>query len=239
MRRTRIKICCIASLDEARLAIAEGADALGLVGAMPSGPGPIDDLAIAEIAAAVPPPVATFLLTSETAAEGIIDHARHCRTNTLQLVDRLSHAVYARLRAALPAVKLVQVIHVTGPEALGEARAVAPEVDAILLDSGRPHAPVKELGGTGRVHDWRISRQIVEAVPRPVFLAGGLRPENVAAAIAEVRPFGVDVCTGVRTDGRLDPPKLAAFIDAVARADAPSSRSAAVPAPVASGPKVS
>lgn len=215
MRRIRIKICCIASREEARLAIAEGADALGLVGAMPSGPGPIDDALIAEIAAAVPPPVATFLLTSETEAEAIIAHARRCRTSTLQLVDRLEPDVYARLRAALPTVKLVQVIHVGGPEAVEDARAAAAFVDALLLDSGVPHAAVKVLGGTGRVHDWRISRRIVEACPCPVFLAGGLRSENVAQAIAEVRPFGVDLCTGVRTDWRLDPQKLRAFIEAV------------------------
>jgi phosphoribosylanthranilate isomerase len=217
MRRVRVKICCIASSEEARLAVAEGADALGLVGAMPSGPGPIRDELIAEIAASVPPPVATFLLTSETEAEAIIAHARRCRTSALQLVDRLAPAVYARLREALPLIKLVQVVHVEGPEALEDASAVAPYVDAILLDSGEPRASIKVLGGTGRVHDWRISRQIVESSPCPVILAGGLRPDNVLQAIAEVRPFGIDVCTGVRSDWRLDPAKLRAFMDAARR----------------------
>lgn len=216
MGRVRIKICCIASVAEARLAIEHGADAIGLVGKMPSGPGPIEDAAIAEIAAAAPPPVATFLLTSETEAGLIIAHAQRCRTSTLQLVDRLEPAVYAQLRAALPGVKLVQVVHVTGPEAIEEARAAAPQVDAILLDSGQPHAPVKILGGTGRQHDWRISRQIVDVVARPVILAGGLRAENVAQAIAAVRPFAVDLCTGVRTtDMRLDAGKLVRFVAAV------------------------
>ena len=215
MRRVRVKICCIASLAEAKLAIEHGADAIGLVGKMPSGPGPIEDAAIAEIAAAVPPPVASFLLTSETEAARIIAHARRCRTNTLQIVDRLAPGVYAQLRAALPNVKLVQVVHVEGPEAIDEARATAPEVDAILLDSGQPHAPVKILGGTGRRHDWGISRRIVEAVERPVILAGGLRPENVGEAIATVRPYGVDLCTGVRIEGRLDRDKIARFVQAV------------------------
>jgi phosphoribosylanthranilate isomerase len=215
VKRTRIKICCIASLAEARLAIASGADALGLVGAMPSGPGAIDDDAIARIAASVGPPVATFLLTSETAAAGIIAHARRCRTNVLQLVDRVAPQDYPRVRAALPGVKLVQVVHVTGPEVVGEAEAAAPHVDALLLDSGDPKAAVRLLGGTGRTHDWSISRRIVDAVDAPVFLAGGLRPDNVARAIREVRPFGVDLCTGVRTEGRLDPVKLRAFVDAV------------------------
>jgi phosphoribosylanthranilate isomerase len=218
MRRTRIKICCIQSVAEARLAIAAGADALGLVGAMPSGPGPIADAEIAAIAAVVPPPVATFLLTSATEPGAIVEHARRCRTNTVQLVDRVAPADYAQLRAALPGVKLVQVIHVGGEEAIAEARAIAPLADALLLDSGRPHEAVRVLGGTGRTHDWAISRQIVEAASCPVFLAGGLRPDNLGAAIRTVRPFGVDVCTGVRTDYRLDPAKLEAFVAAVAAA---------------------
>jgi phosphoribosylanthranilate isomerase len=220
MHRIRIKICCIQSEAEARLAIAQGADALGLVGTMPSGPGPIEDELIAAIAARVPPPVATFLLTSETEAEAIIDHARRCRTNTLQLVDRIADDTWPRLRRALPGIKLVQVIHVVGEQSVAEAVAAAAHADALLLDSGQPHAAIKLLGGTGRVHDWAISRRIVEAVPCPVFLAGGLRADNVGAAIATVRPFGVDVCTGVRrTDYSLDPEKLEAFVAAVARGD--------------------
>ena len=219
MRRTRIKICCIQSEGEAQLAIAAGADALGLVGTMPSGPGPIDDARIAAIAARAPPPVATFLLTSETEAAAIVAHAERCRTNTLQLVDRVEPADYTRLRAALPGVKLVQVVHVGGEEAVAEAVAAAAHADALLLDSGQPHAAIRVLGGTGRTHDWAISREIVERVACPVFLAGGLRADNVALAIQTVRPFGVDVCTGVRrADYTLDPVKLEAFVAAVAGA---------------------
>lgn len=215
MRRTRIKICCIQSSAEARLAVDHGADALGLVGTMPSGPGPITDATIAAIAVGVPPPVATFLLTSETEVDAIVAHARRCRTNTLQLVDRVAPADYRTLRAALPGIKLVQVIHVGGEHQVAEARAVAPLVDALLLDSGRPHEVVRVLGGTGQTHDWAISRQIVDAAFCPVFLAGGLRADNVGEAIRRVRPFGVDLCTGVRTDYRLDPAKLEAFMAAV------------------------
>ncbi len=218
MHRTRIKICCIQSVDEARLAVAAGADALGLVGAMPSGPGPIDDGSIAAIVRSVPPPVATFLLTSETTAEAIIAHARRCRTSTLQLVDRVEPAVYERLRDALPGIKLVQVVHVTGDNSLAAALAAAPLVDAVLLNSGRPNEAIRILGGTGLTHDWAISRRIVDAVDCPVFLAGGLRADNVALAIEAVRPFGVDLCTGVRTDYRLDAAKLAAFVRAVGAA---------------------
>lgn len=215
MLRTRIKICCIQSVAEARLAIAHGADALGLVGAMPSGPGPIEDDAIAEIARTVPPPVSTFLLTSETEADAIIDHARRTRTGALQLVDRIAPHAYPLLRAALRGIKLVQVVHVEGLESIDEARRVADHVDALLLDSGRPRLAIKELGGTGRTHDWRLSRRVIGAVKCPVFLAGGLSADNVAPAIRIARPFGVDLCTGVRTDGRLDAVKLEAFVAAV------------------------
>jgi phosphoribosylanthranilate isomerase len=220
MATTRVKICCIMSVAEARLAVSAGASALGLVGPMPSGPGVIDDALIAEIAAVVPPPIATFLLTSETRADAVIDHLRRCGTNTVQLVDRVEAGAHAIIRRALPQVKIVQVLHVTDDDVVNEARALADAVDGFLLDSGNPKLAVKELGGTGRVHDWDLSRRIVEVVDRPVFLAGGLRADNVAEAVARVRPFGLDLCSSVRTQGRLDGEKLAAFFAAVNHARA-------------------
>lgn len=214
IRRPRVKICCIASVEEARLAVAAGASALGLVGEMPSGPGVLPDPEIAAIARAVPPGVDSFLLTSRQSVDAIVEHHRITRTTTLQLVDRLREGRYEDLRDALPGIRIVQVVHVTGPEAIDEAIAAAPHVDAVLLDSGNPSLPVRELGGTGRRHDWRLSRTIRERSPAPVYLAGGLKPENVRQAIDEVGPFGLDVCSGVRTDGRLDPARLAAFMAA-------------------------
>jgi phosphoribosylanthranilate isomerase len=213
--RPRIKICCIGSEEEGRLAVRAGAAALGLVSAMPSGPGVIDDVSIARIAAGVPPPVATFLLTSRIEAEPIIVQQQQAGCGTLQLVDRVAPGTYARLRTALPGIRLVQVIHVTGPESLDEAVVAAAGVDAILLDSGNPSLAVKELGGTGRRHDWGISRQIREAIPVPLFLAGGLNAGNVRQAVETVAPFGLDVCSGVRTNGKLDPEKLDAFFAAL------------------------
>jgi phosphoribosylanthranilate isomerase len=214
-RVPRIKICCIASRAEAALAIRYGASAIGLVSAMPSGPGVLPEKRIAEIAATVPPGVASCLLTSQTSVAGIVDQQRRLRVNTLQLCDRLGEGTHRELREALPGVALVQVVHVAGEEAIAEAAGVAPQVDAILLDSGNQGRAVKELGGTGRRHDWSISRRVVDAVPVPVYLAGGLRPDNVAEAVSTVRPFGVDVCSGIRSAGRLDEDKLAAFVAAV------------------------
>ena len=215
MKKPYVKICCITSLREAWMAMEAGASALGLVGHMPSGPGIIGDNLIAEIVRAVPPPVATFLLTSQTSAGAIIRHHRKVHTNSLQLVDIPESGSYEEIRRVLPAIKIVQVIHVTGEESVDQALTIANEVDALLLDSGNPALKVKILGGTGQKHDWKISRRIVEEAPVPVFLAGGLNPENVREAIEQVGPFGLDLCNGVRTHGKLDQKKLEAFFRAI------------------------
>jgi len=197
------------------MAIEYGADALGLVGKMPSGPGPIPDWLIAEIVKTIHPPIASFLLTSEQSSEEIIYHVKRVDTNTVQIVDELTNGTYSDIRTALPHLKIVQVIHVTGEESIDEAVRISPNVDALLLDSGNPKASLKTLGGTGNVHNWDLSREIVKAVDIPVFLAGGLNANNVRQAIKTVQPFAVDICSGVRTEGRLDPTKLEAFIKAV------------------------
>lgn len=215
--RPRIKICCIANPLEAATAISFGASAIGLVGEMPSGPGPISDEEIQSIARTVPPPIATFLLTSQQTSEGIIAHHLRTRTNTIQIVDELIGREYNLLRQSLPNVKLVQVIHVVGERSVDEAAQLAEHVDAILLDSGNPSLTVKELGGTGRRHDWSLSRKIVETCGKPVFLAGGLDAGNVREAIETVQPFGLDVCSGVRNDMKLDLIKLEALMHAIER----------------------
>jgi phosphoribosylanthranilate isomerase len=211
----RVKICCIASIEEAWLAIKYGAAAVGLVSEMPSGPGPIPEELIAEIAKNIPPSVSSFLLTSKQDPLEIIKQHRRCGTSVIQLVDKLEIGDYEELRIALPGIRLVQVVHVVDEKALDEAENVAPYVDAILLDSGNPDLVVKQLGGTGRKHNWISSRQIREKVHLPVFLAGGLTSDNVLEGLKQVQPFAVDVCNGVRTDNELDECKLSAFFDAM------------------------
>lgn len=208
---TRVKICCISSLEEAQLALKYGASALGLVGEMPSGPGVISDDLIFQIARSMPPAADSFLLTSEQKAEAIIAHHQRVHTSTIQIVDALTEGTYAQIREASPATKLVQVIHVVDESSIDEAIEAAGHVDAILLDSGNPNLQVKELGGTGRTHNWKFSRQIVDAVDKAVFLAGGLHAGNVREAIEYVQPYGLDLCSGVRTSGKLDEKKLADF----------------------------
>jgi phosphoribosylanthranilate isomerase len=215
---TRFKICCIASIEEARAAIDHGAWAVGLVSEMPSGPGVIPDALIGTIAAALPPGIGSFVLTSRQDAAAIAAQQRRCRVNAVQICDRLLSGTHEELREAMPGISIVQVIHVRDEGAFEEALRVAPHVDGILLDSGSAALPTKQLGGTGKTHDWATSREIRDRVGVPVILAGGLTPENVGDAIRQVRPFAVDVCTGVRTDGRLDPGKLRAFVAAVGRA---------------------
>ncbi|HOW39688.1 MAG TPA: phosphoribosylanthranilate isomerase [Bacteroidales bacterium] len=212
MGRIRIKICCISSIEEAGTAIELGADAIGLVGRMPSGPGPISDELIRKIARSVPPLTGTFLLTSEVSAGKIIEHHKRTQTSTIQIVDILSDGTYSQIKEALPPVKIVQVIHVIDSASVEQAIRLSENVDALLLDSGNPNLKIKELGGTGRVHNWTLSRQIRDNAKCPVILAGGLNPENVSQAIEAVDPFGIDVCSGVRTDGRLDREKLSRFI---------------------------
>ena len=215
MKKTHIKICCISSLEEAKFAIKAGASALGLVGHMPSGPGIISDELIAEIAASVPKNIDTFLLTSETSAAKIIQHYLKVNTTIIQLVDSLTQGSYSQIKAALPHVKIVQVLHVLDESSINEALKISNFVDLILLDSGNPNLATKELGGTGRIHNWEISKEIVKKVTIPVFLAGGLTPKNALQAIKEVNPYGLDLCSGVRTNGLLDVAKLAAFFRSI------------------------
>lgn len=216
---TRVKICCVSSIEESRLVVREGAHAVGLVSSMPSGPGVIDCQTIRQIADDVPPSASSFLLTAKTAYSDIVSQVRATHVQALQFVNRIEIDTLVKLKNRLPGVKLVQVIHVLGDESIEDSVHSAMFVDAILLDSGNPNSDVRTLGGTGRAHDWRISRIINDAIDTPVFLAGGLDSSNVSEAIETVRPFAVDVCTGVRTNGCLDSHKLSAFMNAVRTAD--------------------
>ncbi len=214
--RPRVKICCIQSLEEAELAIRYGASAIGLVSEMPSGPGPIPEDLIARIASRIPPGVDSFLLTSKQDPIAVIEQHRRMRTTAIQLVDSFPLAGYSKLRVGMPGIRIIQVIHVVDTRSFNEAVSAAPHVDALLLDSGNPDGAVKELGGTGRTHNWEVSSKIVSESGKPVYLAGGLKAENVREAISLVQPFAVDVCSGVRTNGRLDEAKLAVFFRSVA-----------------------
>ena len=198
------------------MAIQAGADALGLVGAMPtSGPGVIEDHTIRAISLELPAAVSAFLLTQERTAEAIADHVIRCAVSTVQVVNHVDPLELQTLRRLMPALRIVQVIHVEGSDALDLVRHYENFVHSFLLDSGTPGAAVPILGGTGRTHDWAVSAQIVRSTRRPVFLAGGLTPVNVVEAIRVVRPYGLDICSGVRSEGRLDIKKLRSYVEAI------------------------
>ena len=217
--RTRIKVCGIASVDEARLAVEAGVDALGFNCVGQASPRTIADSTVAEITKVTPPAVATFLLTLEQTADAIAAHIRRTGPTTVQILSPIDPAESARLARLEPHLRRVQVIHVESRAVLEMIPVYSPYVHAFLLDSGRPNAATPELGGTGRQHDWTISAEFVEASQLPVFLAGGLSPANVGEAIRQVKPFGVDLSSGVRTEGRLDQRKLTAFVLSVRKAD--------------------
>ncbi|NOY38611.1 MAG: phosphoribosylanthranilate isomerase [Chlorobi bacterium] len=208
----RVKICCIRSVEEAVLALRYGAHALGFVSAMPSGPGILAEEEIMKILSVLPPGFSAFLLTSETGEESIGRQLDRIAPNAVQLVMPVEQQTYDILRTKYPFVKIVQVIHVENEQSVEFAIKVSGQVDAILLDSRIKAGGITVFGGTGHIHDWILSRKIVQKVTVPVFLAGGLNPGNLQQAIESVNPFAVDVCTGVRTNGRLDENKLAAFM---------------------------
>lgn len=219
------KVCCIRTADEMEQAKEAGATWAGLVGAMPSGPGPLPDERIRAMVPGVPGGITPVLLTARATAGEIAGHLeatglaarlRRGRSVGVQLVRHLDAPVRRELKELLPGLAVLQVLHVDGPAALDRMEGLARHADLLLLDSGRPGAAVAELGGTGRTHDWSVSRRIVARASVPVLLAGGLRPGNVAAAVRAVRPSGVDVCSGLRDPkGALVPGRLRAFARAL------------------------
>lgn len=211
----KVKVCCISSLEEANLAISSGASAIGLVSEMPSGPGVISEDLIAKIAKAVPNNIETFLLTSKQRVKEIIEQLKKYKTTTVQIVDNLIEGSYEEIRSAIPYIKIVQVIHVEDEKSIEKGVLISKYVDALLLDSGNQKLQVKELGGTGRIHDWSLSKKIVENVNVPVYLAGGLNSQNVGEAIKTVKPFGIDLCSGVRSNSRLNKLKLTEFFNSL------------------------
>jgi phosphoribosylanthranilate isomerase len=213
--RPRIKICCVLDEAEGHLAVDAGADMVGLVGPGLSGPEVRDEATIRRIAATIPPPVGSVLLTRVSDPDALAAQVTRCGASLVQLCDAMPPAAWAAVRRAAPGVRILQVVHVRGPEAIDEALAIAPHVDALVLDSGAPDGPAPVFGGTGRTHDWALSAEIVRRAPRPVFLAGGIRPDNVAAAWRAVRPFGFDLCSGVREDGRMSATRLSSFFQAI------------------------
>ena len=206
-----VKICGIQTYEEACAALDCGATALGmLVGLTHRAEDRIDAATAAGILRRLPTGTEAVLVTHLLDPDAVAGLAAGIGTRTIQIHDDMTLADLQRLRRLAPGTRLLKAVHVTGEDALDRARAYASDADALVLDS----RTADRLGGTGRTHDWSISRRIVAAVaPLPVYLAGGLRPENVAQGIAQVRPAGVDVNSGVEdADGRKDRARMRDFV---------------------------
>jgi len=208
----RVQIAGVSSLEEALATADAGADALGFTVRLPHGVH--DGLTEAKargIVAALPPFVASVAITYVATPREAVELCRYLGVSTLQLHGSFPTHELPLIRAGLPHLKLIRAVHVTGPEAVAQARSLARHVDALILDTVDP--TTGRHGATGKTHDWSISRRIVEEVSAPVILAGGLTADNVAAAVAAVRPWGVDVHTGVEDpDGRRNLEKVRAFV---------------------------
>ena len=213
----RVQIAGVSTLEEAVALERAGADALGFTVRLPSGVHDgLTEAKARSIVAALPPFISSVAITYVDNAREAIDLCRYLGVCALQLHGEFATRDLELLRAALPHLKLIRAVHVTGPDAISLARALERRVDALILDTY--DAESGRAGATGKTHDWTISRQIVESVRVPVILAGGLTAENVAAAVQAVLPWGVDVHTGVEnTDGTRNLSKTRAFIDAAKR----------------------
>jgi len=215
----RVKICGVSRVEDALVIVEAGADAVGcLVGLDHPSPDQVSAATAKAVFSVLPPFVARVLVTHRTKLGEVADLVRDTGATAVQLHGEFPLVAVPALREALPYLSIVKCVHVTGEEAIAAAGAAARVADAVLLDTkvrGR-------IGGTGKVHDWSISARIVESCPRPVILAGGLNPGNVAEAIARVRPYGVDANSGTRATGGTkdpakDPAKVRAFVAAARR----------------------
>lgn len=191
---TRVKICGIRTFEEARECIAAGADALGFHVELEHSKCPIGAATTASIISHVPPFVASVIVTTVIEPKALIRIARATGANTLQLQGEVSADTVRAVKAVSPYLKVYAVVHVFGTDAIEAARKIE-GVDAIILDSADKTSGAR--GGTGKTHDWNISKKIVESLSIPVVLAGGLNPDNVAEAVRLVKPYAVDVETGV------------------------------------------
>lgn len=207
-----VKICGIRRLEDALAALAFGADGLGfLVGRKHHSPDFLDESDAAAIVAALPPNTSSVLVTHLADPDDIVTLATAIGVTIIQLHGDTSPAQAAVIKHRLPHIKTYKAIHVIDTESIDTAQQYATVVDAIVLDT--VNLATDQVGGTGQTHDWSLSRQIVEQLPIPVILAGGLTPDNVGEAIRRVRPYGVDVNSGTKgCDGYKDHARLQRFI---------------------------
>jgi phosphoribosylanthranilate isomerase len=193
---TRIKICGVRTVEDAMKCVDSGADAVGML--LAPSPRRIPAEQARDIVESLPPFVTPVIVMMPSAAEEAIEAARAISPGALQLQGDEPPEMLVKIKRALPGVRLIKAVHVGGGDELVKARLYENVADAILLDTVSP-----ERGGSGQTHDWSVSKKVVASIKKPVVLAGGLTPYNVAGAIKAVRPYAVDVASGVEAEGRI------------------------------------
>jgi len=207
---TWIKICGTTSERDADIAIRAGANALGFI--MAKSPRQVSDTAAYSIGTIVPKGVETIGVFVNENLETLVQTARFCKFSGVQLHGDEDGEYVLRLRSELPGTKIVKAATTSAL-----ANGVSCRPDAWLIDNSRP----AQRGGTGTRFDWRAAQPLIKMLQEPVILAGGLNAENVQDALGILRPWGVDVVSGVESyPGRKHPGLLAQFIDAVRQFDA-------------------
>ncbi len=208
-----VKICGIRRHEDALIAAELGADAIGLlVGQRHNSPDFISAAVARDISRALPPSVEAVLVTHIEEIDELERLLEQSGITTVQLHSEIAPNSVERLRGRLPYVKIFKSVSIISADSVAYPEAFEKLVDGFVLDS--INVATGQLGGTGKTHDWSVSRQIVmRYLEIPIILAGGLNSENVRSAIEYVHPFGVDVNSGTKApDGFKDARKMEEFI---------------------------
>ena len=208
-----VKICGVRRQEDALLAAELGADAIGLlVGQKHTSPDFIFTTVAKDIARALPPSVEAVLVTHVEDLDELERLLQQSEIRTIQLHSEIAPSSVERLRGRLPHLKIFKSINIISADSVAYPEAFEKLVGGFVLDS--INVATGQLGGTGKTHDWSVSRQIVmRYLEIPIILAGGLNSENVRSAIEYVHPFGVDVNSGTKApDGFKDTRKIEEFI---------------------------
>jgi len=210
---TKVKICGITNISDLELVISLGADAIGVIVDIPQSPRNTTRENARDIVRKTPVFTKTVLVMAPTSLEYAVSLCDYVEPDVVQI-----HGNELNLKDLSEATSGIKIIQTLNAEKIDDIDPVSIDYcEAILLDS----LTRNQLGGTGKVHDWRKSKMMVKLIkPKPLILAGGLNPDNVKEAIELVKPYAVDVCTGTeRSPGLKDPVKVQRFLSTVSEID--------------------
>lgn len=208
MSRVKVKICGITSPEDLTLAVDVGADALGFVVDVPESPRDLSIAQAKDLVTRVPVSVESVVVTVFRSIDRLEQICRELRPNAIQLHG--APALSPKIRRKLPRLRMIGAFSVNSDSQLVTTIHWVRGFDAVLVDT----FDAERIGGTGKTHDWNVSRQVREKIsPTPLILAGGLTSHNVKEATGIVKPYAVDVSSGVENaPGRKDRNKLFSFI---------------------------